>query len=57
MSSIVGPLVKPNRLETRFDRTAFYTRAFRHPILNSVVLLIVAAAVAAVATHIVRLPI
>lgn len=29
--SIVGPLVNPNKLETRFDRTAFAYRTVRHP--------------------------
>ncbi|HEY0106282.1 MAG TPA: hypothetical protein VGB91_09380 [Rhizomicrobium sp.] len=56
MTSIVGPLVKPNRLETRFDRTALHSHAFRHPVLL-VVLLLIAAAAAAVATHAVTLPI
>ena len=52
--SLVGPLVTPNKLETRFDRTAAL-RGFRHPILITLVILIAAAGVA-IATHTVPSP-
>jgi len=48
--SIVGPLVNPNKLETRFGRFAFSIRVFRHPVLNTLLVLALALAATAVAT-------
>ena len=52
--SIVGPLVTPNTLETRFDRTAFL-HAGRHRVLTILLILAIAAG-AAFAAHIVPDP-
>lgn len=48
MSSIVGPLVNPNKLEDHFDRTSLRTRIFRHPALGTLILLLAAGAAVAV---------
>ncbi|HEY0301657.1 MAG TPA: hypothetical protein VGC36_10005 [Rhizomicrobium sp.] len=53
--SLVGPLVKPNRLETRFDRASFHRAVFRHPVISFVAVLLAAAA-AAMAMHSLALP-
>ncbi|MEI9887885.1 MAG: hypothetical protein WDN08_15565 [Rhizomicrobium sp.] len=54
--SLVGPLVKPNRLETRFDRASFHRAVFRHPVIGFVAVLLAAVA-AALAAHSFPLPI
>ena len=56
MSSLVGPLVKPNAFESRFDRLSLYTRVFRHPLVGAFVALLAIAAAAAVKLGYVHLP-
>jgi hypothetical protein len=48
MSSLVGPLVKPNAFENHFDRLSLYNRVFRHPVLIALAVTLAAAAAAAV---------
>jgi hypothetical protein len=48
MSSLVGPLVNPNKLEDHFDRISLRTRIFRHPVLGTLILLLAAGAAIAV---------
>jgi hypothetical protein len=55
--SLVGPLVTPNRYETRFDRAALYIPALRHPVLFGAVVTLIALAGIGVATHIIPLSI
>jgi hypothetical protein len=56
MSSLVGPLVKPNTFENRFDRTSLRNRVFRHPLLDVFAILLALAGVAAVKLGYVQLP-
>jgi hypothetical protein len=51
--SIIGPLVTPNTLETRFGRFAFI-RAFKHPVVSFVAIAAIAAGVAAYASGLVH---
>jgi hypothetical protein len=56
MSSLVGPLVKPNTVENRFDRLSLRNRVFRHPLLDVFAILLALAGVAAVKLGYVQLP-
>ena len=53
--SIVGPLVTPNKLETRFDGSTIRPRVFRHPVLTTICALAIAAGTA-IATHTIPSP-
>jgi hypothetical protein len=44
MSSLVGPLVTPNRYENRFDRSALYIHTYKHPLAIAVAATLLAAA-------------
>ena len=59
MSSLVGPLVTPNRYESRFDRQALYIPTFKHPVVIALLAVVLAGAciAAGVATHIIPLTI
>jgi hypothetical protein len=48
--SLNGPLVNPNGFEDRFDHLSLHTRVFRHPVIGTVVALLIAAGAYA-ATH------
>src|ERR1700761_3499217 len=44
MSSLVGPLVTPNRYESRFDRQALYIPTFKHPVVIALLAVVLAGA-------------
>jgi hypothetical protein len=56
MSSLVGPLVKPNTVENRFDRLSLRNRVFRHPLLDAFAVLLALAAVVAVKLGYIQIP-
>ena len=43
--SLNGPLVNPNGFEDRFDRISLATHVFRHPVIGTVVALLLAAGI------------
>jgi len=55
--SLVGPLVTPNRYESRFDRRALYVPTFKHPLVIATLVILLAAAGAGVALHVIPLTI
>jgi hypothetical protein len=54
--SLIGPLVTPNRYESRFDRLALYIPTFKHPLIVGALIILLAAAGIGVVTHIIPLP-
>ena len=51
MTSLVGPLVNPNKLEDHFDRIVLPRSPFRHPVLLLLLAATVLGAAVAAAVH------